>query len=54
MNRYTLDVSKEDLIDCYVKQLTLKWCKDNHPEIIQEIKKKLETIYNETHNNQSV
>jgi|AP86_3_1055499.scaffolds.fasta_scaffold170497_2 uncharacterized sporulation protein YeaH/YhbH (DUF444 family) len=49
MNKYKIDISKEELIDCCVKDLVLKWCKKNHPEIIIEFKNKLEELYNETH-----
>lgn len=54
MNKYTLDISREQLIDCCVRELVLKWCQQNHPHIFTEIKEKLETIYNETHTNQPV
>lgn len=54
MNNYTLDISREELINCCVRDLVLKWCEENHPNIIQEIKKKLEAIYDETHDDQLV
>lgn len=54
MNNYTLDISREELIDCCIKELVLEWCQKNHPHIFAEIKEKLETIYDETHNNQFI
>ena len=52
MNNYTLDISREELIDCCAKELVLKWCERNYPHIFAEIKEKLEIIYDETHTNQ--
>jgi uncharacterized Zn-finger protein len=51
MNNYTLDISREELIDCCLKELVLEWCQNNHPHIFAEIKEKLEIIYDEAHNN---
>ena len=53
MNNYQLDITKEELIECCAKNLILKWCEKNHPQIIQEIKQKLEKLYSETHTNHS-
>lgn len=47
MNNYQLDITKEELIECCAKDLILKWCEKNHPQIIQEIKQKLEKLYDE-------
>lgn len=41
MNNYTLDISLEEKIEIYTRQLTLEWVKQNHPEIIEEIKNKV-------------
>lgn len=54
MNSYTLDISREELIDSCLKELIIKWCEDNHPNIIKEIRQKLEAIYEEQHENQLV
>lgn len=41
MNQYTLDISQEECIEIYTRELTLEWVKQNHPEIIEEIKNKI-------------
>lgn len=41
MNNYTLDISQEECIEIYTRELTLEWVKQNHPEIIEEIKNKV-------------
>lgn len=35
--KYNLDVSEAELINLYVKELILYWCKKNHPDIISKI-----------------
>ena len=37
--KYRLDINKEDLINIYVKQWVLEWCKKYHPEAFIEAKK---------------
>ena len=38
MNKYTLDVSKEEIIEIYVKEWVLNWCKKYHTEVFDKAK----------------
>lgn len=38
MNKYILDVSKEEIIEIYVKEWVLNWCKKYHPEVFDKAK----------------
>jgi len=37
--KYSVNISKEDLIDIYVRKWVLKWCKEYHPEAFKEAEK---------------
>lgn len=41
-NNYELDISEEDVINVYVKQWVLEWCKKYHPEAFEEARKFIE------------
>lgn len=41
-NHYELDISEEDVINVYVKQWVLEWCKKYHPEAFEEARKFIE------------
>ena len=47
-NNYSVNFSQSDLINIYVKEWVLKWCRKEHPEAFYEaekyIKKKLKKI----------
>ncbi len=36
---YTVNIDPEDLINIYVKQWVLEWCKKYHPEAFKEAEK---------------
>lgn len=36
MNKYQINISKEELIPIYVKNWVLEWCKKYHPEAFTE------------------
>ena len=38
MSKYTLDVSREEIIEIYVKEWVLNWCKKNHPQVFDKSK----------------
>ena len=38
MSKYTLDVSREEIIEIYVKEWVLNWCKKHHPEVFDKAK----------------
>lgn len=42
--KYTIDISEDELINTYVKELTLYWCEKNHPEITNEIRSNIEDL----------
>ena len=44
--KYSVNIGKEDLIQIYVKQWVLAWCKKNHPEIFKKAEKKIKNILN--------
>jgi hypothetical protein len=51
MNNYTLDISQEECIEIYTRELTLEWVKKHHPEVIEEIKNKVtQELNNELQN----
>ena len=33
---YTVNMSRQSLIDIYVRQWVLRWCKKHHPEAFEE------------------
>ena len=33
MSKYTVDYSKEEIIEALVKEWVLKWCKEHNPEV---------------------
>tara|TARA_B100001093_G_C26846579_1_gene1023076 strand:+ start:3270 stop:3446 length:177 start_codon:yes stop_codon:yes gene_type:complete len=37
--QYSVNINKEDLINIYVKEWVLKWCKKYHPEAFDEAEK---------------
>ena len=37
--KYTVNIDPEDLINIYVKQWVLEWCKKYHPEAFEEAEK---------------
>ena len=45
--KYTVNIDKEDLINMYVKQWVLKWCKEYHPEAFTEGEKFIRKLANE-------
>ena len=36
---YSVDIKEEDLVNIYVKQWVLEWCKKYHPEAFEEAEK---------------
>lgn len=36
--RVEIDISEEDLINCYSNQWVLEWCRKYHPEIFDQAK----------------
>ena len=34
--KYTVNIDPEDLINIYIKQWVLEWCKKYHPEAFEE------------------
>jgi hypothetical protein len=46
-NKYTLDIEKEDLINSYVNQWVLEWCKQYHPEAFEKANQFVEEYLNE-------
>ena len=48
MNKYQINITKEELIPIYVKNWVLEWCKKYHPEAFEEAEKYVkELIKNE-------
>ena len=45
---YTLNISQQELVNFYVKEWLLKWCKKYHPEAFEEahkfVKKTMSTL----------
>jgi hypothetical protein len=39
INKYTLNITQEDLVNVYIKQWVLEWCKKYHPEAFIKAKK---------------
>jgi len=37
--KYSINIEKEDLVNIYVKQWVLEWCKKYHPEAFTEAEK---------------
>jgi len=37
--KYTVNIEKEDMVNIYVKQWVLEWCKKYHPEAFHEAEK---------------
>ena len=37
--KYSINIEKEDLVNIYVKQWVLEWCKKYHPEAFIEAEK---------------
>jgi len=37
--KYSINFDKEDLVNIYVKEWVLKWCKKYHPEAFDEAEK---------------
>lgn len=46
-NKYTLDIEKQDLINTYVNQWVLEWCKKYHPEAFEKANQFVEEYLNE-------
>ena len=44
---YTVNISKEDLIDIYVRKWVLRWCKKYHPEAFKEAEKFIKDLMNQ-------
>ena len=44
---YTVNIDPEDLINIYVKQWVLEWCKKYHPEAFKEAEKFVREIMNQ-------
>jgi len=44
---YTVDISKQSLIDIYAKQWVLNWCMKNHPEVFKEADKAIKKLIQE-------
>jgi len=36
--RHTLDITNEEIINCYTNEWVLEWCKKNHPEVFEKAK----------------
>lgn len=36
--KYEIDISEEDLANCYTNQWVLEWCKKYHPEAFKKAK----------------
>lgn len=51
INKYTINVSKEELINCEIKDRVLAWCKQYHPEVFVIAKKKVIEDLNNNENN---
>jgi hypothetical protein len=34
-----VDITEQELIDCYTRQWVIEWCKKYHPEAFEEAKK---------------
>ena len=46
-NKYKLDISRQDLIDSYVNQWVLEWCKKYHPEVFKKAEQFMGDYLNE-------
>jgi hypothetical protein len=36
LNKYRLDLSKEEVVNSYVREWVLEWVKEYHPEVFQK------------------
>jgi len=36
VNPYKIEFTRSDLINAYIKEWVLRWCKENHPEAFEE------------------
>ena len=47
--KYTLDITEQELLNSYINDWVLSWCKKHHPEAFIEAKKFIENNFkNET------
>lgn len=46
-NKYSLDVTKEEIIKIYIKEWVLQWCEKYHPEAFEKAKRFMEENLNE-------
>jgi hypothetical protein len=46
-NNYSLNIDPEDLIQIYIRQWVLKWCKSYHPEAFETAETAIRKLYNE-------
>jgi len=44
---YTVNIDPEDLVNIYVKQWVLEWCKKYHPEAFKEAEKFVREVMNQ-------
>ena len=49
LNYCKTNYSKEDLITAHTNKIVMNWVKDNHPEVIEEVKKFVEDNLDEDH-----
>jgi hypothetical protein len=47
LNNYSVNISKEDLIQVYIRQWVFEWCKKYHPEAFEEAEKFVRKEMNE-------
>lgn len=47
ISKYSIDISEDELINTYTKELTLYWCEKKHPEIINKIRSNIEELIKE-------
>jgi len=48
---YKVDIKKPELINCYVNEWVLEWCKKYHPEIFQKAKDYVTRVLKEQNEN---
>jgi hypothetical protein len=47
-NKYKLDINKEDLMNSYINEWVLEWCKKYHPEVFERANQFVEEYLNES------
>lgn len=47
-NKYKLDINKEDLMNSYINEWVLEWCKKYHPEAFERANQFVEEYLNES------